>query len=834
LIVWDFVRYAREINVPATARGSGVGALGCYATYLSHVCPIKYDLLFERFLDESRIEAPDIDIDFCQERRGEIIRYVKEKYGDANVAQIGTFGTLKARGAIKDVGRTINLPLNRVAELSEMVPDDPKISIKDALESSQDLKQAVEADSVLTELMSLATRIEGMARSIGTHAAAVVIADKPLTEYVPLMRGSGKDDVITQWSMGDVEAAGLLKMDFLGLRNLTILSKAVEIIEQTTGETVDPLKFPLDDTATFELLRRGETKGVFQLESGGIRDLLQRMKPDHFRDIIATNALYRPGPLEGGMVDDYIAVKLKKKDAIYLHPVLREILEETHGVMVYQEQVMRILNRVGGIELAKAYTCIKAISKKKEEIIAANAEKFLQGAVSLGLNRKDVEDFWNMILKFAGYGFNKSHSTAYALIAYQTAYLKAHYKVEFMAALLTGDIPNRNFKRKDSLVEHLEDCQRMGVVVEQPSVNSSRGEFSVSEGRIQFGLSAIKGCSATAAEGIARERDQNGPYKDIFDLCNRVDSSVCNKASLESLIRAGALDCFGARRAQHIAVLEKALQVGAAAAKDKRSGQLSLFGDFAEEAEAPIVSLPNVPEYSDKEKLALEKEVLGYYLSSHPLAEYERLLKTFCTHNAITAKSLPNRTDVWMGGVVSSIKLAYTRNPKPGDPSKYANFDLEDLEGITRSIAWPSTYVQFENVIVADQIVLIHGRIDKRGEEEINLIVDEVVPIQEADAKFTSGILIAFDEALHDESLIPVISEVLRGYPGEREVLFAIKRINGEVVHIKAGSQRVAIEAELRQRLDELLGENSHRLIFQKPKAKTRSQGEGRGRWTSK
>ncbi|MFN7626954.1 MAG: DNA polymerase III subunit alpha, partial [Pirellula sp.] len=360
-------------------RGSGVGALVCYALYLSHVCPIKYDLLFERFLDESRIEAPDIDIDFCQERRGEIIRYVKEKYGDSNVAQIGTFGTLKARGAIKDVGRTINLPLSRVAELSELVPDDPKITIKDALAESEDLRKAVESDMAYKELIGLATRVEGMARSIGTHAAAVVIADKPLTEYVPLMRGSGKDDVITQWSMGDVEAAGLLKMDFLGLRNLTILSKAVDIIEQTRGERIDPLKFPLEDEPTFDLLRRGETKGVFQLESGGIRDLLQRMKPDHFRDIIATNALYRPGPLEGGMVDDYIAVKLKKKEANYLHPVLREILEETNGVMVYQEQVMRILNRLGGIELAKAYTCIKAISKKKESIIAANAEKFLQG-----------------------------------------------------------------------------------------------------------------------------------------------------------------------------------------------------------------------------------------------------------------------------------------------------------------------------------------------------------------------------------------------------------------------------------------------------------------------
>jgi DNA polymerase-3 subunit alpha len=818
LIVWDFVRYAREIDVPATARGSGVGALVCYALYLSHVCPIQYDLLFERFLDESRIEAPDIDIDFCQERRGEIIRYVKEKYGDANVAQIGTFGTLKARGAIKDVGRTINVPLSRVSEISEMVPDDPKISVEEALAGSEDLRKTVESDPVIKNLIELASRVEGMARSIGTHAAAVVIADKPLTEYVPLMRGSGKDDVITQWSMGDVEAAGLLKMDFLGLRNLTILSKAVDIIEKTRGIRVDLLKFPLDDKPTFELLRRGETKGVFQLESGGIRDLLQRMKPDHFRDIIATNALYRPGPLEGGMVDDYIAVKLNQKKANYLHPILQEILEETHGVMVYQEQVMRILNRVGGIELAKAYTCIKAISKKKQSIIEANAEKFLQGAQSLGLAKKDAQEFWEMILKFAGYGFNKSHSTAYALIAYQTAYLKAHFKVEFMAALLTGDIPNRNFKRKDSLVEHLEDCQRMKIIVEQPNVNASRSEFSVTGDSIQFGLSAIKGCSQNAAEAIARERDARGTFKDIFDLCNRIDPLSLGRSSLESLIRAGALDCFHARRSQMMAVIDKALQGGAAAAKDKRSGQMSLFDDFDDTASAPAMSLPDMPEFPDKERLAMEKEVLGYYLSSHPLAAHERLLRSFCTHTASTARTLANRAEVWMGGVISSIKLAHTRNPKPGKPSKYANFDLEDLEGIARSIAWPDTYEKFAHCIQPDAIVVIRGRIDKRGEEEINLIVDEVIPIQEADQKFTSGIHILFDEQKHPESMISDIEEILRGYPGDRDVKIAVRLSEGSTVHIQVTRQRVAIESELRQRLDDLLGEPSHRLIFNKPK----------------
>ncbi len=377
LIVWDFVRFARQQGIPATARGSGVGSLVSYGLRLSHVCPLEYDLLFERFLDESRREAPDIDIDFCQQRRGEVIQYVKDKYGVANVAQIGTFGTLAARAAIRDVGRALGLPIPRVDAVVALVPDELGITLEKALQKSEDLTKAYDDDAEIRKLLDLAMGIEGLARNVGTHAAAVVIADRPLTDYVPLQHVQDKKEVITQWAMGDVERAGLLKMDFLGLRNLTILSKVVELIEQTTGQKIDPYQFPRDDQQTFALLCRGETKGVFQLESGGIRDLLQRMKPDHFRDIIATNALYRPGPLEGGMVDDYIQVKHGRKQAEYKHPVMKEVLEETHGVMVYQEQVMRILNRLGGIQLANAYSCIKAISKKKLEMIAKFREEFV-------------------------------------------------------------------------------------------------------------------------------------------------------------------------------------------------------------------------------------------------------------------------------------------------------------------------------------------------------------------------------------------------------------------------------------------------------------------------
>ena len=821
LICWDFVRYSREIDVPATARGSGVGALVCYALYLSHVCPIKYDLLFERFLDESRLEAPDIDIDFCQERRGDIIKYVREKYGAENVAQIGTFGTMKAKGAIKDVGRAMGMPLFQVAEITEMVPDDLKITVKTAIEQNEDLKKRYDNDGDIRELLDYAMKLEGMARNIGTHAAAVVIADQPLTTYVPLGRGTGPDDVITQWSMGDVEAAGLLKMDFLGLRNLTILSKAVAIIEQTRGERIDILKFPLDDKATFALLQRGETKGVFQLESGGIRDLLQRMKPDSFSDIIATNALYRPGPLEGGMVDDYVAVKHGRKKPQYLHPIMEEILGETNGVMVYQEQVMRILNRLGGIELAKAYTCIKAISKKKESLIAANAEKFLSGAVEHGLKEKDARAFWEMILKFAGYGFNKSHSTAYALIAYQTAYLKTHYSVEFMAALLTGDIDGRNFKRKDSLVEHMEDCSRMGVAVHPPSVNHSLVQFSVLERSIYFGMSAIKGCGDSAAASIVAAREKGGPFKDLYDFCDRIDASQCNKSTIESLVKSGSMDCFGLKRSQLLVSVEKAVQAGASKAKDRRSGQSNLFAAWEDDepsAEVAIAqSYPDIPEMDDKEKLTAEKEVLGFYLSAHPLSEYRETLDRIGCCSTAELKQKKNREEVLVGGMISAIKLANTRNPKPGAPSKYANFDIEDFDGNCRCIMWPEQYASAGERIQHDAIVLIRGTVDKRG-DEANLICNELIPIDQAESHFTSGIQILINAQRQDEAMTTKLREILRGYPGNREVTFAVRLDQGETVHMRTKQSRVTINAELRSRLDDLLGPQSHRLTIAKPK----------------
>ncbi len=830
LIVWDFVREARDLGIPTTARGSGVGAIVCYALYLSHVCPIEYDLLFERFLDENRLEAPDIDIDFCKERRADIMQYVKDKYGEANVAQIGTFGTLQARAAIKDVGRVLGIPLARVNEVTGMVPEELNISLDDALKKGEDLKKTYEADGEIREMIDLARRIEGLARNVGTHAAAVVIADKPLTEYVPLCRVSGKEDIITQWSMNDVEDAGLLKMDFLGLRNLTILRKTVDLIEQTTGERIDPLRLPVDDKDTYALLQRGETKGVFQLESGGIRDLLQRMKPDRFLDIIATNALYRPGPLKGGMVDEYVDVKHGRKQPEYKHPVLKDILEETNGVMVYQEQVMRILNRLGGIELAKAYTCIKAISKKKKELIDANYEKFIQGSTASGLSKKDAEEIWGLILEFAGYGFNKSHSTAYALIAYQTAYLKTHYPVEFMAALLSGDIPGRNFKRKDALVEHMEDCDRMGIKVVQPDVNSSDVDFSVEGGKTHFALSAIKGCGGGAADAIVAARKTDGPFKDLFDICERVDASACNRSTIETLIKAGAMDSLGAKRSQLLAVIDRAMQSGASALADRRSGQRNLFGDMDDEDDQPDVALPDLSELPERELSLMEKEVLGFYRSGHPLAEYEEKLSQFCSHTTREIRGVPERAEVILGGMMGSIKFAHVKKTRAGSTAtKYANFDLEDKDGAIRCILWPDDFEKYGELVQPDAVLVVRGSVDRRGggsDDDANLIVNELIPLDQLDSRYTSGMIISIDERTSDAGTLKQIYEIVRGYPGNRDLFLLVSTDEGCRVKMKSNKIRVDITPELRSRVNDLLGPGHFEVITSRP---TPSNGNRNG-----
>ena len=810
LIVWDFVRHAREQGIPAAARGSGVGSLVAYSLYLSHVCPLEYDLLFERFLDVNRREAPDIDIDFCKERRGEVIDYVKKKYGEANVAQIGTFGTLAARAAIRDVGRALGMAILRVDQIVALVPDQLGISLEDAAATGSQLAAACDADPEIRELVHLAKQIEGLARNVGTHAAAVVIADRPLVEYVPLQRVTGKEEVITQWAMDDVERAGLMKMDFLGLRYLTVVAKTLEIIFNTQQQRLDPFAFPLDDKATFATLCRGETKGIFQLESGGIRDLLQRMKPDHFLDIVAVNALYRPGPLEGGMVDEYVNVKHGRKRPEFLHPVMRDVLGETHGVMVYQEQVMRILERLGGIELSSAYTCIKAISKKKLETIAAFREQFVAGSQAQGLSKQQAEEVFALIEKFAGYGFNKSHSTAYALLAFQTAYLKTHFPTEFMAALLSGDITGRNFKKKDLLVEHVEDCRRMGIEVAPPDVNASAADFSVAGGRILFGLSAVKGCGVQAAEAIGAERAKRGPFRDLHDLCGRLDSSLVNKTAIENLTKAGALDSLGGHRGALLAGVERAMAAGASQLADRKSGQKNLFAaldDLQPLAAAPT-DLPDVPPLSDLEMRSNEKEVLGYYIHSHPLAEFQSVIDAMCTHGTGDLGAAKAKDNVVIGGLVAALKLSNTKQARPGSThTRYGMFDLEDMNGLVRSICWPEDYARLGEHLQSDAVVVVGGSIDRRaGSEETNLIVNELLPIADIWRLQPRSVTVKIVEGVHDAAALDRLAEIFRRHPGKSSLRLVLDLADGSRVLMEADRDKVGWTQQLHHELVDLLG----------------------------
>ncbi|MCC7422235.1 MAG: DNA polymerase III subunit alpha [Planctomycetaceae bacterium] len=821
LIVWDFVRFAMENDIPAGARGSAVGAIVAYLLGLSHVCPIQYDLLFERFLDPKRTEPPDIDIDFCRDGRQAVIDYTKRKYGNANVSQIGTYGTLKAKLVIRDVCRALSVPLSRADEVAKMVPEDPKMTLKKALDESAELKDAYDKDPQIKEVIDIGRRLEGLVRSAGTHAAGVVVADKPLIDYIPLQTISGKEDLVTQWDGPTVEKAGLLKMDFLGLRNLSILHKAVQNVKKFKGVEIDPVKLPLDDKRTFALLQRGETKGVFQLESGGMRDLLTKMKPDKFHDIIATSALYRPGPLEGGLVMQYVDVKNGRMPTPKVHPIIDEILDETYGVMVYQEQVMRILNRLGGIELPSSYACIKAISKKKLKTIAEFREKFIEGSQTQGLDKKTATELFEMIEKFAGYGFNKSHSTAYGAVAYQTAYLKANYPVEFMAALLSCEMENT-----DRISEHVDDARRMGIEVVRPDLNSSDVEFLPAGEKIIFGLGAIKGLGENVAHAIVDERRANGPFKSIYDLTERVDPKILSKGMLEILVKAGTLDIFGPNREQHTLAIERAVQAAVAKQRDKARGQKSLFGDDAPAqgtngaaAEAGADVLPEAEDWSHRVKLASEKEVFGFYLSSHPLAESAGKFEKFAQHSTGDLPYVEDRSDVFLGGMISSIKKAQVKKANRNGNTRDVNFDLEDEEGVVRCIMWPDEFARIGHKVTADTLCFIRGKVEKRGREP-NVTVNALYTIAEAEAEFTRQVAVKLQRGLHTQDDMTRVRDIMQRFPGRTDVVLVVYSVDEKdpdqkVRYVLAGPAglRVKPSDEFREAMTAALGESNFDFV---------------------
>src|SRR6266478_4027039 len=711
LIVWDFIRYAKERNIPVgPGRGSAAGSLVAYSLGITDIDPLQHELLFERFLNPERISMPDIDIDFCMNRRGEVIDYVTRKYGRENVAQIITFGTMAAKAAIKDVGRAMDVPYSDVDRIAKMVPNQLNIKLENAIKDSPAMQQAYDADAQVRELLDTAKKLEGMVRNAGVHAAGVVISPRPLIELVPLHK-TKNDEIVTAFDMVAIEKMGLLKMDFLGLTTLTILDDTLKLIAQTHGKdagggaratlaTLDDI--PLEDQETYEkVFHSGLTSGVFQFESHGMRDVLRRYRPNSIEDLTALNALYRPGPIQGGMIDDFIDRKHGRKRIEYELPELQEILQETLGVIVYQEQVMQIANRLAGYSLGEADLLRRAMGKKQADEMAAQRDRFVRGAHERGFPAKKIEKIFDLMAQFAGYGFNKSHSAACALLAYHTAYLKTHYPIEFMAALLTSVTGST-----DDVVKYINECREMGIAVEAPDIIVSDANFTPHGNAIRFGLAAVKNVGHNAIESIVAGRKHLGRYSSIYEFCEKVDLRLLNKRVLESLIKSGAMDSFG-RRAQLMAVLDRAIEGAQKTQRDAESGQHGLFGVFQqEEVSASNNKLPDTPDWDEHTRLANEKEILGFFISGHPLEKYRDKLQDLRALSTEEVSALTKSTgkdeNVTTAGIITSIRVLKS---KRGD--FYAQGALEDMAGSVEMLVFPEAYRKLQEKVKLEVPLLI-------------------------------------------------------------------------------------------------------------------------------
>ncbi|MDK2817020.1 MAG: polymerase subunit alpha [Moorella sp. (in: firmicutes)] len=716
LIVWDIVNFARRRGIPVgPGRGSAAGSLVAYCLGITAVDPLRYNLLFERFLNPERVSMPDIDIDFCFERRDEVIQYVQEKYGREHVAQIITFGTMAARGAVRDVGRVLGMPLSEVDRIARLVPLELGITLDRALATTPELKESYESSTAVRELLDTARALEGMPRHASTHAAGIVITQEPLTHYLPLQKNG--EAVTTQFPMQVVEELGLLKMDILGLRTLTVIDRACRAIRMNYGRDLDLENLPLDDEATYRLLASGETSGIFQLESSGMRAILKELKPERFEDIIALVALYRPGPLGSGMVEDFIERKHGLKPITYLHPALEPILKDTYGVILYQEQVMRIASELAGFTLGQADILRRAMGKKKPEVLAAQREHFLAGAVKKGLPEEIALKIFELMEYFAGYGFNASHSAAYALVAYQTAYLKAHYPAELMGALLSSVA-----EHLDKMGPYLAECQRLGIKVLPPDVNESGVDFTIAGGHIRFGLAAVKNVGRAAVEAIIAAREAGGPFTSLLDFCRRVDSRLANKRVVESLIRCGAFNSLHPNRRQLLAILDSCFELAAQRQEERRSGQISLLDMVPEEVNEP--PLPDLADFSRADILAMEKELLGFYLSGHPLEPYAAALQQFVSHTLADLAEIPDGSQVVLGGLVSGLRRLVTRKGEP-----MAILTLEDFSGQGEVVLFPRVYSQGRAWLAPDRAVIVYGHTDKQ-EEGVQVLADQVKPVR--------------------------------------------------------------------------------------------------------
>lgn len=724
LIVWDFINYAKSKGIPVgPGRGSAAGSLVAYSLDITEIDPMKYDLLFERFLNPDRISMPDIDVDFCMNRRPEVIEYVAQKYGKDHVAQIITFGSMQARAAVRDVGRALDIPYSEVDSVAKLIPNIPNVTLKSALNLEPKIKELYDNDPSIKELIDIAQKLEGLSRHASTHAAGVVISPKPLTEFLPLYKAPNDIAIITQFEMSAIETLGLLKFDFLGLKTLTVIDSTEKLINQAEADgkssRFDIRNIPLDDGETFKLLGEGKTTCIFQLESPGMRDLLTKMKPEKFEDLIALVALYRPGPLGSGMVDDFIKRKRGDVPIKYALPQLGDLLKETYGVILYQEQVMKIANVLANFSLAQADILRKAMGKKNLAEMEKLKDDFIRGSKSNKISEKKALKLFDTMAQFAQYGFNKSHSAAYALIAYRTAFLKAHHPVEFMAASLSAEMDNT-----EKVVTYINECKDMGIEILPPDINESGREFSVVGHSIRFGLEAVKGVGSAAIEAIIEIRDRD-KFDTFFDLCSKADSRKVNKKVIESLIKAGALDSMG-KRSQLMEGLSSVMEAALKAQKERISGQRSMF----ETHQQPSFheNLPETEEWSESRRLLMEKESLGFYITGHPLNKYKDKLKQCSVTSADEIQNLSDKQDVNVCGIPVKLKKIQTR--KTGDLMAYLT--IEDLHGTIELIVFPDVYAESSDIISQDTPVIISGMIDK-SDKGLKIIARRILPIEDCD-----------------------------------------------------------------------------------------------------
>lgn len=797
LIVMDFIHYAKSHGIPiGPGRGSAAGSIVSYLLHITEVDPLRFDLLFERFLNPARVSMPDIDTDLCYRRRGEVIEYLARKYGSDQVAQIITFGTLAARAVIRDVGRVTNMPLREVDRIAKMVPVGPGVTLKKTMEGSREFRDLYDSDTTVHRLIDHCLDLEGISRNSGTHAAGVVICSKPVEEYVPIQLT--QDGFIqTQYEKDQVEQLGLLKMDLLGLRNLTVIHDALEMIKENRGIDLDINKIPSEDEATCKMLCDGDTIGVFQSESSGFTSLLMQLHPERFEDLIPMVALYRPGPLGSGMAEDFIKRKHGKIPVEYPHPSLEPILKETYGVILYQEQVMQIASVMGGFSLGQADMLRRAMGHKEPEILQQNRETFVDGAVANGVDDRTANYVFDLMVHFAGYGFNKSHSVCYGWIAWQTAYLKAHYRPEFMAAMMTcynGD--------RDKVSRYISDTRRAGVVIAAPDVNLSEAYFSVKGDKILFGLDGIQNVGEGAVRSIIEARKQGGPFKSLSDFVERADNRGLNSRACESLIRCGALDSLGANRSQLLAALPEALGDAQSIRNERASGQLNLFG--GEETPETIV-YPDLPDMDPKEKIEWERKLLGFYVSGHPLDSYKEQLKS-CTppYHLTTEGNQYDGRMVTIGGTISRIKGTMT---KKGQPMGYVT--IEDYDGEVETVVFPSVWETVRPILAEDAAVAIRGRV-QANERDVRVLAEEIIPLDklQSSAPSSAGVLHLYIDAAHDSNEVSQrLAGLFQKHHGKTPVIMHMMR-TGQEIHA-APKFYVNYSSEAERDFKMLLGERA-------------------------